>query len=239
MNKRQQELRAQGLCLCCGAEPRGVNRNTGLPYTLCEPCHQRNLETTKARQARLKSQGHCQKCGTKDVPINPETKQPFQYCQRCNTKSRRGMYERRERYRAEGRCRVCGDSVENGSPISCRKCMDKRNLNRRKKIERTHNMIDRETLLSTTNADERFFILHQQKTKSDTNEAWCRYSRAEDDNASAKEIGKLHSKYTAAMRLDNEAWKVLEKHLSLTQRRIILDCGKITPNRTPFAPPPV
>ena len=90
-------------------------------------------------------------------------------------------------------------------------------------------MIDRETILSTTNADERFFILHQQKTKKETAEAWSRYCKAEDDNVDAAELGRLHGEYIAATRLDDKAWAVLEEHLSLTQRRIILECGEITP----------
>ena len=90
-------------------------------------------------------------------------------------------------------------------------------------------MIDRDTLLSTTNADERFFILHQQKTKKEAAEAWSKYCKAEDDNLDATELGRLHGEYTAAIRRDEEAWKVLEEHLSLTQRRIILECGEITP----------
>ena len=90
-------------------------------------------------------------------------------------------------------------------------------------------MIDRDTLLSTTNADERFFILHQQKTKKEAAEAWSKYCKAEDDNLDATELGRLHGEYTAAIRRDEEAWKVLEEHLSLTQRRIIVECGEITP----------
>lgn len=90
-------------------------------------------------------------------------------------------------------------------------------------------MIDRETILSTTNADERFFILHQQKTKKEASEAWSKVCEAEDNNTNPYEIGRLQGEYAAATKRDNEAWAVLEKHLSLTQRRIILDCGEITP----------
>lgn len=135
MNKRQQEFRAEGLCICCGAKSRGINRNTGLPYSLCEACNDRNLQYTKNRQARLEKQGRCHKCGVKVEKSNPDTGEPFRLCNRCNTKSRRGMYERRGRYRTQGRCRACGNPVDNSSPISCRKCMDKRNKTRRKKIQ--------------------------------------------------------------------------------------------------------
>ena len=133
MNQRQQELRARGLCICCGSKSRGVNRNTGLPYSLCEVCNDRNLRYTKDRQARFQKQGRCHKCGVPVEKINPDTDEPYRLCTRCNTKSRSGMYDRRKRYKIQGRCRTCGNPVEDGSPISCRKCMDKRNKTRRKK----------------------------------------------------------------------------------------------------------
>lgn len=90
-------------------------------------------------------------------------------------------------------------------------------------------MIDRDTLLSTTNADERFFILTQQKTKKEVSLTWSVLDAAKQNGEDISYLGGLYQKHIEAERADEEAWAVLEEHLSLTQRRIILDCAEITP----------
>ena len=125
MDRWYEQMRDDGRCISCGGEPRGINKNTGQPYTLCVTCHERVTEAAQRRRARLKNQSKCRTCETTVTKINPRTKKPFQYCDRCKVKSNRYSAEKRERYRAEGRCRSCGNAVEKLGMASCRKCLDK------------------------------------------------------------------------------------------------------------------
>lgn len=133
MNKRQKRLRAEGLCIHCGASPRGMNRNTELPYTQCQECYERTSQSAKAREARLKKQGRCLTCETKIEKINPNTRKPYRFCEQHNTKNTKSVFNRRRQYKTQGRCSTCGNTIIKNSATRCRECADKRNQTRRDK----------------------------------------------------------------------------------------------------------
>ena len=128
MNDWYEQRRAEGRCVTCGAESRGVNKNTGKFYTLCTICHEQLLEKQLARRARLKKQDRCRTCEVEVTDINLKTNRPYRYCPRCRIKAGRFKVEQRNRYIAKGRCRTCGNPIKKPGAKSCNECLNKMNI---------------------------------------------------------------------------------------------------------------